>query len=207
MSPASEGPTEAIPAAIHGLLIAGGHGRRAGGPKALIQTAEGLLWRVQVARLQQAGCEQVVAVLHPTALPAAAPPGTTLVAAAPDAPMFASLQLGLATLATSTPDSPLPVLMLPVDCPMPAMSVTADLLAAVGQVGTAPWQVARPRHGQRHGHPLLLAPSFCQLLRQQDPNQARLDRLIAAQPAAQALSVPVADAGILANFNGDGLRR
>lgn len=222
MTSANHKAHQAPPFEFDGLLIAGGHGRRAGGPKALKQTEEGPLWRVQVARLQGAGCAHVVAVLHPQALPDSTPPRTTLVAAAPDAPMFSSLQLGLATLArcasqphdaaapenhAATPGLMRPVLVLPVDCPMPAPTVAVDLLAATRGEAADAWQVARPRYGRRHGHPLLLAPSFARRLLDQDSTMARLDRLIGAMAADQALSVQVADEGILANFNHDGISR
>lgn len=216
---ASMNPHDGRPMPVDGLLIAGGQGKRAGGPKALKQTEAGLLWRVQVALLLAAGCDHVVAVLHPDALPASAPPGATLAAASPTAAMFSSLQLGLATLAGRADPATMPVwaeapartqgprravLVLPVDCPMPAREVAAQLLAAAMVAGPEGWQVARPRYKDRHGHPLLLSPAFAEGLLKQEAATARLDQLIRALPRAESISVPVADAAVLANFNRDG---
>ena len=53
-----------------GVLLAAGHGRRAGGPKALIPVEGAPLWQVRAQQLQQAGLARVVAVVHPAALPA-----------------------------------------------------------------------------------------------------------------------------------------
>lgn len=187
---------------VNGLLIAGGHGRRAGGPKALIALQDRLLWRVQVERLLAAGCRSVVAVLHPLALPAEAPTGVTLARADPDAPMFVSVQAGLRALAGV---EPAPTLVLPVDCPMPGASVSAALLTAAQDAEPGGWRVIRPRYEGRHGHPLLLAQEFTAALLTKDGSRYRLDRLIAGLPRGQALSIDVADAAILANFNRDGL--
>jgi|ETNmetMinimDraft_26_1059896.scaffolds.fasta_scaffold54920_2 CTP:molybdopterin cytidylyltransferase MocA len=197
-----------------GLLLAGGHGRRAGGPKALKPMAGQPLWRWQARRMRAAGCAHVAAVLHPTALWTEAEAHLSMVPADADAPMFASVQAGLRVLQGLTPTNdatsgwhrPL-VLMLPVDCPMPEVAVVTALLSAVDTVQSAPWSVVRPRHEGRHGHPLLLAPAFVQRLLGEDPRSARLDLLIRALPARQALSAEVDMPGVLANFNFDGVAR
>lgn len=200
------------PRPLLGLLIGGGHGRRAGGPKALRAVDGVWAWQHQVAAMREAGCDEVVAVLHPDAfvppyLPATAP-GAIAIAADPDAPMFASVRLGLQRL-VDHPRWPAiaGVALLPVDCPMPAAAVLAALAraGAAASVAGHPWACARPvvmtANGPRFGHPLLIAPPAAAELATADPATTRLDHWLAALPAAMRLDVPVVDLGILANHN------
>ncbi len=214
--PSPERPSpERPPPTLLGLLIAGGHGRRAGGPKALRQVGGDLAWRAQARALLAAGCDEVVAVLHPDAWQPAwttqadpsATPGVRCVGADPDAPMFASVQRGLAAMADAADAR---WVLLPVDCPMPDAAVLRALRdaadAAADAAEDAAWSVARPfvatASGPRFGHPLLLAPVAAAALRAMDAAEARLDRWIAGLDGAARLDVEVADAGILANHNG-----
>ncbi|MEY3014676.1 MAG: hypothetical protein RIT45_3411 [Pseudomonadota bacterium] len=190
-------------AAACGVLVAGGHGRRAGGPKALKRLDGALLWRVHAEALHAAGCARVVAVLHPAAMPDAAatdPPTPWLrcVGADPDAPMFASLQRGLATLAADEAA----VVQL-VDAGLAAPATVAAL--RTGATEAAEVWVVRPRHGARTGHPLWLAPAAVARLTTLDASSTRLDHWLAALPPARRLDVAVEDAGVLANFNADGI--
>ncbi len=193
------------PGGLVGLLVAGGHGRRAGGPKALKPMQGELLWRWQVQRMRRAGCAHVAAVLHPTALPAEDLAHVSALRADADAPMFASVQLGLRALQTMTPTAA--VLLLPVDCPMPNPAVAHALWAAAEASPSPQWAVVRPRYGGRHGHPLLLAPRCVARLLEEAPASGRLDRLLQALPEGQALTVDVDSADVLANFNVDGVTR
>jgi nicotine blue oxidoreductase len=196
------------------VLLAGGHGRRAGGPKALIGWENDLLWRWQAARLVQVGCQPVVVVVHPDALlPQHAEPPlphVVTVPSDPDAPQFASLQRGLHVLAQAGHAGP--VLLLPVDCPCPDRQVFAALEAAWQAAGSA--RVARPEvvvpgaDGlplARHGHPVLLDPVAVRELLALDGGTARLDRWIAGLPPEARVEVPVRDVAVLANFNRDGV--
>ena len=220
--PSPERPSPEHPSPpLRGLLIAGGHGRRAGGPKALRQVGDDLAWRMQARALLAAGCDEVVAVLHPdawlkawtTLADPSATPGVRCVAADPDAPMFASVQRGLTVMADGADAADVRWALLPVDCPMPGAAVLRALRdAADGDEDAAKsrdddgWWVARPfvatAHGPRFGHPLLLAPVAAAALRAMDATETRLDRWIAGLDAAARLDVEVADAGILANHNG-----
>ncbi len=206
-------PSPPDPAAA-AVLLAGGHGRRAGGPKALICWEDDLLWRWQASRLVQVGCRPVVAVLHPDAfLPQHARPDLPQVLTLPsdaDAPQFASLQRGLRRLSQAGHDGP--VLLLPVDCPCPDRQVFAGLVAAWQAVGSA--RVARPEvvvpgpdglPQVRHGHPVLLDPDAVRELLALDGATSRLDHWIAGLPPEARVDVPVRDASVLANFNRDGV--
>lgn len=191
-----------------GLLVGAGHGRRAGGPKALRRGPDGTLaWQTQVAALRAAGCDPVVAVLHPAALHSAEAvdgASATLLAGDPDGSLFTSARLGWRWLAAA--DYGGSVLLLPVDCPWPGTAVLAALQAAVARA-PAGWQAARPiaydadAGRWRGGHPLLLAPAawlgLCAC-----PDETRLDHWLAALPAAERLDVRVDTTAALANLNG-----
>jgi len=99
------------------------------------------------------------------------------------------------------------VLLLPVDCPMPGAEVVAALLARARQADSTGWAVIRPRHGGRHGHPLLLSADFAERVLTAPDADQRLDRWIASLPPGEALAVEVHPDAVLANFNFDGIRR
>ena len=202
------------------VLVAGGHGRRAGGPKALAMRDGRLMWRWQVAAMRAAGCGTIAAVLHPMAMPASnvaeALAHVRCVEADADAEMIASLQLGLRALARAQPDGrnagpTRPVFMLPVDCPCPGAPVFAALgRAAVAlELQSQPWQVVRPwvdtSSGRRRGHPVVLGPALIGAVVSLDARTGRLDRLISALPETQRIDVQVKDERICGNFNYGGL--
>ena len=215
------------PHKLIGLLIGGGHGRRAGGPKALRAVDADLWWRLQARAMLDGGCDDVVAVLHPDAwtpthraiAPPANTPGVTCVCADPDAPMFASVQLGLRAIieacGVSTDAVEFHVALLPVDCPMPGSdgpraSVLQALRDAVPTAASAeatsqPWLIARPwvqtTNGPRFGHPLLLSAQATEALVACDAETTRLDHWIAGLAATRRLDVAVTVEGILANHN------
>lgn len=195
-----------------GLLLAGGHGRRAGGPKALKRLDGRLLWRVHADALHRAGCQRVVAVLHPSAMPCDGPSGEVdpdqasvepawlrCVTADPDASMFASLLLGLRQI-----DSAAAVLLQPVDAGRVLPATVAALRRSFDAGPDAAAWVVRPRHGARTGHPLLLHPSACATLREADPATTRLDHWVAALHVERRHDVDVDDPAVLANYNHDG---
>ena len=205
-------PDPAAPAGItlRAVLLAGGHGRRAGGPKALQRIDGDLLWRVQARALAAVGCAHIVAVLHPRAWaesdpPAPADAACAAVRADPDAMPFASLLAALGALRSGGP-----LFVLPVDCPCPSRAVFTELWAA----GTAAdarglgWDAVRPVHAGQGGHPVLLAWRFAEGLSARDPVQTRLDRELAqARAAGRVIDVAVRDAGVLANWNLNGTSR
>ncbi len=182
------------------VLLAAGHGRRAGGPKALIAVDGQPLWQQQAQRLLAAGAARVVAVLHPDSALVTLPRLDAL-HGDPDATPLHSLQRALAVTTG-------PVLLLPVDCPAPERGLVLRLVAAAIRAGDA--QAVRPvvatAAGVRGGHPLWLAAATVQALRQLDPATARLDTFLHGLGAGY-VSLPVADARVLGNFNLDGVAR
>jgi CTP:molybdopterin cytidylyltransferase MocA len=192
------------------VILAGGQGRRAGGPKALKSLFGQPLWRVMAQHFSSTGLEPVLAVLHPSAMPAAGDlelAGVEVLAADPEAPMFASLQCGL----QQVPDG-LSVFIHPVDGGLPTLAVIAALQSAHAQsvLENRHFDVWQPRihsgqHEGRRGHPVLLAADYWPKLLLLDPATARLDRVLAALPASRRAELPWSDPAILANFNTDGL--
>ncbi|MBI5610469.1 MAG: NTP transferase domain-containing protein [Deltaproteobacteria bacterium] len=192
------------PAAVTVLLLGGGQGRRAGGPKALKlhpKTGE-LLWRFQ-RRAILTDAAHVVTVLHPQAWAAPQPPlaHEAALAADPDAEPFDSLQRGLRAC-----DPALPVAVLPVDCPWTGGALLAALVQAL-RAGPRNLLAVRPvvatPAGPRGGHPLLLAPGALPLLAL-EPQTARLDHWLRDQGPLVA-ATEVDDPAVLANFNRDGV--
>ena len=189
------------------ILLAGGHGRRAGGPKALKRIDGSLLWRVQAHALGAVGCAPVVAVLHPEAWTLADAPmdveSPLALPADPNALPFASLLQALAALPPGHA-----AFVLPVDCPCPTRATFCVLRAAAldRDLRGQPWDAVRPLHDGRGGHPVLLAPMFARVLATLDPTTARLDvELATARAAGLLVEVAVQDAGVRANFNRDGV--
>lgn len=194
-----------LPAQV--ILLAGGQGRRAGGPKATKLVDGRPWWRLQREAIA-ADAGPVVVVLHPDAWQAAEPPqgDEPCAMADPDGPPFDSLQRGLALC-----DAALPALLLPIDCPWPGAEVARALCAAIepGLLAARPTAVQRDgvrRDGVRRGHPVLLMPAAMAHLAKLDPGSARLDVWLREQGSAVA-DVAVDDPRILANFNLDGVTR
>ncbi|WP_293782306.1 NTP transferase domain-containing protein, partial [uncultured Aeromicrobium sp.] len=137
---------------VTGLLLAAGAGRRMGGPKALLRTADGTSW-VAAARsvLVDGGCDDVVVVLGAEAQTARRHVQHARVVVADDweRGMGASLAAGLAAVADETADA---VLVHLVDLP----DVGADVVARVLAHGADPAVLARAAYRGRPGHPVLL---------------------------------------------------
>lgn len=182
------------------VLLAAGHGRRAGGPKALKVVGGELWWRVQARSI---GCDvgRVVAVLHPDAR-LADEAGILAIHGDPDAAPLASLQLGLRQVAANRA-----VFVLPVDCPWPGREVALALAAALQAPALAARPLASVDGRLRGGHPLLLAPEAAAEIGALDPATARLDYWLRDLPAGLRRDVVVGDSRVLANFNADGVGR
>lgn len=183
---------------VAALVLAGGHGRRAGGPKAGKLIEGQRLWQWQCDRLAPDIQGPVVAVVHPDVLAQDHDPRG--IPSDPDSQPFDSLKRGLQALQARD------VLMLPVDCPCPPRSVLL-LLWTEGQ-RAGPWSVVRPQvrvdEAVRLGHPVLLSAAFCAELLGDPPASTRLDQRIRDLPQQQRRDVGVYHEGILANFNEKG---
>ncbi|WP_295784117.1 NTP transferase domain-containing protein [uncultured Microbacterium sp.] len=139
-------------AAVSGLVLAAGEGRRFGGPKALARTAAGTPWvALAVRSLLEGGCRDVTVVLGAAADDAAplVPAGASIVRAEDWATgVAASLRAGLRALAAG---DAVAALVLPVDTP--------DVVpAAVARVRrkAAPGALAQATYDGAPGHPVLL---------------------------------------------------
>lgn len=146
----------------HGLLLAAGAGRRAGGPKALRVGADGTPWlAVAVEGLLTGGCPAVTVVLGAEAdraarlLPMSNAVRWVLAEDWAEG-MGASLRVGLAAVAeTSGADAALVTL---VDLPDVGAAVVARVLAAA----TGRESLVRAVYDGRPGHPVLLGRSHWQ---------------------------------------------
>lgn len=138
-------------AAVGGLLLAAGAGRRYGTPKALVPLDGSLLVERAARTLAAGGCDPVTVVLGAAAdeVLARADLGGARAVRNPDWPtgMGSSLRVGLAALpATCTA-----VVVLLVDTP----GVTAGAVARLRAVAT-PDALAAASYAGRRGHPVLL---------------------------------------------------
>lgn len=143
--------------AVAGLLLAGGAGRRFGGPKALATEPDGTSWlRRSVAVLREGGCAELTVVLGAEAERAAAllvdDADVTVVLAEDWAEgMGASLRAGLADLSGRARPCEAALVHL-VDLPDVGPAVIARLLArATGRA-----VLARASYGGVPGHPVLI---------------------------------------------------
>jgi len=175
---------------VAGLVLAGGEGKRWGGPKAFAQLDDGRTFlEACAATLREARVSPIVATL---------PPGTEdpridkLEAVAlpePGMEMFASLRAGLLRLI----DEPrwLKVTVLPVDHPLVRPETVAEL-AMVEE------SAAIPSFTGKHGHPVCLTRSVVEGIvvgRMIGPTLREVLREVGA------VSVPVDDRGVIANCN------
>lgn len=172
-----------------GFLLAAGHGRRAGGPKAWREEEGKPALQRQVEFLGSILPELTVAVQEAW-LPRCRGLSERFrwVPADPDRPPLASLKAVLAARR-----SELPGFVLHVDMPVFEPSVWSDLLK--GLEGS---EAAVPTSEGRRGHPVLLSPRLYARIQDLDPERDGLDRFLRTRRVAQ---VPVDCAAILRNDN------
>ncbi len=173
-----------------GLVLAGGEGRRWGGPKAWARLPDGRTFlEACAATLAAGGAEPVVATLPPGA--EGPVPGGVVPAPLPEPglDMMGSVRHGLARLLAEPGWET--VILLPVDHPLVRPDTVAALAAAGAQGAIATW------HG-RHGHPLALSRAAAERVAGGDLPGPTLREVLRA---VRAVDVPVDDPGIRANCN------
>jgi CTP:molybdopterin cytidylyltransferase MocA len=152
------------PRRVGGVIAAAGHGRRMGGPKALVHVGgRRLVDRVAEAMIA-AGLAPVVVVTS-TLVRAALDrsPPYLVVEGDPDADMLDSLLRGLGRL----PESVDGAVVQPVDAPFTSPELVAALLAGDGHVCRVPCVDARP------GHPVYLPRRAFRVLAERPPGGLR----------------------------------
>ncbi|WP_430868661.1 nucleotidyltransferase family protein [Demequina aurantiaca] len=140
---------------VTGVVLAAGAGTRAGGPKALRRTADGVAWlEIACSALRDAGCREVIVVLGAQADEAAAlvpPRALAVVATDWHDGQAASLRAGLAAAATSASDA---VLLTLVDLPEQNAAAGTRVIAAGAKDGRE--ALARANFDGNPGHPVLV---------------------------------------------------
>ncbi len=173
-----------------GLILAGGEGRRFGGPKAFARLPDQRTF-LEACRdaLDGAGARPVTATL---------PPGQTgdgvaglrvLPLPATGLDMLASLRWGLRHLISERSWSV--VVVLPVDHPLVSAGTVGELVAAVGPA-------VIPSYCGKHGHPIVLAREPAESIAREQLVGATLRDILRS---LNAVTLPVDDPGVTANCN------
>lgn len=192
-------PGSADPAAvtIDGIILAAGHSRRMGRPKADLTVPEGASFLERAAQtLRAASCRRVLVVVNPalahTQRTAAGVELEIVVNAAPQSEQIDSLRRALERLDESTAA----VLVLPVDLPL-ISPLTAAAVAASFRERAAP--VIVPCHDGVAGHPILLARTVFAEILHRDWEEGMRSLLLAHAPETR--TVAVTDPGILIDID------
>jgi CTP:molybdopterin cytidylyltransferase MocA len=173
-----------------GLILAGGLGRRWGGPKAFARLPDGRTF-LEACRdtLHLAGARPVAATL-PHGIGIEETPGVrSLPLPEPDLDMLASIRWGLRHLISDTGWRS--VVILPVDHPLVKAPTVAELASSKAEA-------AIPVFEGRHGHPVLLGRETAEGVARGTLGGPTLRE---AMKAVGAIDVAVSDAGVRANCN------
>jgi len=175
---------------LAGLILAGGEGKRWGGPKAWAKLPDGRTFLEACAEtLRKAGSRSMIATV---------PPGTdhTVIRALrvvalprPGLDMFASLVTGLRRL-MENPDWRV-VAVLPVDHPLISPST-------INALANERAQAAIPSFNGKHGHPVCLARSVAEALGDGSATGPTLREVLRS---VDAVDVAVDDPGVITNCN------
>ena len=176
--------------ALAGLILAGGAGKRWGGPKAWATLPDGRSFlEACVATLREAGASPIVATLpcgssdpQITALEVVVLPRHGL-------DMFGSIRVGLARILEVAHWSSLAI--LPVDHPL-VRSDTVTALAAT------PSSAAVPTFNAKRGHPVCLDRTVAEAIVSRSLPGSSLREILGS---VAAVDVPVSDFAVIANCN------
>lgn len=184
-------PENALPAQrAAGLVLAGGAGRRFGGPKALATTSEGTPWlRIAVDLLRSAGCDPIWVVLGAGAERAEAlVPDSARIVHASDWERGVSATLA-AGLVAARAGGAVALVIMPVDTPDASASAIARVVAAAA--GRPREALVQATYGGAPGHPVLVGADHF------DPLAAALGGDRGARPYLVAHSVLEVECGDL----------
>ncbi len=176
--------------ATAGLILAGGMGRRFGGPKAFAVLPDGRTFLEACSgTLSEGGVEPVAATLPP-GIPASVPSSVIAVPLPkPDLDMFASIRTGTRVLLESPGWSRL--ILLPVDHPLVRPGTVIELARADADA-------AIPALKGRHGHPIMISRRIAEAI---DDGSLAGPTMREVLRAASAIDVEVDDPGVRANCN------
>lgn len=202
-----ENETVASPGRRAALILAGGASRRMGRWKGgLLYEGEPLV-QAHGRIFSAAGADRWMAIypeMYREEAERIIPPGHRILNSDPDAPLFASLQLGLRQLILESPDID-SVLMTPVDMvPLDEDWIAAlwDRHEAAGAWATRPSVVTEePERPVRFGHPVILGQRLFASILAADPNTARLDFLLRDLPDELKVSFELPTSAPLMNLN------
>lgn len=204
---ASAPNAESAPGRRAGLILAGGAGRRMGRWKGGLLFEGQPLAPLHARAIEGAGAEvwkAVYAAIYRDEAERVIPSGRRIVNETPEAPLFASLQLGLAELIRESPDLD-SVLVTPVDMiPLDEDWIAAlwDRHEATGALVTRPSvRTDDPERPLRHGHPIILDQRLFAPILAADPETARLDFLIRDLPEDRKVTLEIAEPAALSNLN------
>ena len=162
---------------IPSVVLAAGHSRRLGRPKALVQVnGKELVWWVH-ERLVAAGCTPVVVVNAEIESEVARllPEAHLVVNPDPDAGRTGSLQLGIEALEVVMEAKMERLVMAPVDRPAWNDEVLMALLEGPGDFA--------PSSDGRKGHPVVLAPAAIEAVKNAEPHHS-LREMVVFKPVA-----------------------
>jgi CTP:molybdopterin cytidylyltransferase MocA len=173
-----------------GLILAGGEGKRFGGPKAFAELGDGRTFLdACCAALLGAGASPVVATLPPETEDPQIDGLDALALPKPGMDMFGSLQTGLARLIEAAEWQK--VAVLPVDHPL-VHETTANVLAA------ADGRAVIPSYYGKHGHPICIDREVASAIIRNDFPGSTLREVLRS---VGAVDVEVDAPGVIANCN------
>lgn len=173
-----------------GLILAGGEGRRWGGPKAWATLPDGKSFLESCFKtLQSAGAHPIVATLPPGTNDPGLTDLTTVVLQTSGLDMFASLVTGLARL-VEFPNWRV-VAILPVDHPL----VSPQTFVALSDSRAT---AAIPSFNGKHGHPVCVARSIVESIVDETLTGPTLREVL---QSVDTVDLSVDDPGVISNCN------